>query len=333
MTTDLWIAAALLMAALPGHSTTIFAVAGNLEKAKDTTNSSFSSMAPAANSSIQWFSGPNNLDGTVTQSPRVSLGAAQNYFGAGNAGQALGPVSATYGPGGAGSTVTNSGEGNSSSAVKAGVGTVYTANWSATATGHLGGGANAQWHAHTDGVDPWSMNASDFSNLPGPTFDLFFMAGITDADFDSLDSGINFDVGYRTGGGTIALLQMSANGSGAQAHIGSLSGLEIFLLSSPTDGPADISGSPLTAADIQGLLMGLVNTGSLSSPLIFGFELNGQAIPTQDMGGGTLAQFTVDAGVSDGAAGSAVPEPASLSLFAAGGVLIVLGRLRRRGHE
>ena len=34
-----------------------------------------------------------------------------------------------------------------------------------------------------------------------------------------------------------------------------------------------------SASNIQSLLMGLVNTGDLSSPLIFGFELNWQSAP------------------------------------------------------
>ena len=72
--------------------------------------------------------------------------------------------------------------------------------------------------------------------------------------------------------------------------------------------------------------MGLVNTGDLSTPLRFGSELSGQPIPTQDLGGGVVAWMNVDGTVSDGAAGgSFTPEPASFSLFAAGGILIVVG--------
>jgi hypothetical protein len=327
-------AATLWIAVLPIHATTISAVAGNVKlKLSDTVNGPYQSLTPTDNPKIQWFSGANILDGSTTQNPRVSLGAAQNYFGANNAPQALGPVTMTFGPTAKnGSTVTSSGEGQSHADQKPGVGTVYTADWSATATGTLGSVSNAVWHAHTDGVDPWNLDISNFSSAPGLTYDLFFAAGLTGADFDSADSSMSFDVGYRTGAGLEQLLGLSADGSGSHVTIGSVQGLEIFLLSSATDGPEDISGSPLTAAAIQGLLQGLVNTGDLSSPLIFGFELNGQAAPTQDLGGGVVASFSAVAGVSDGASGPATstPEPTSFSLLAAGGTLIALGRLRKR---
>lgn len=132
-------AATLWMASVPIFANTISAVAGNVKlKPTDTVNGPYQSLTPTNNPKIQWFSGPNILDGSTTQDPRVSLGAAQNYFGANNAPQALGPVSQTFGPTKQnGSTVTSSGAGQSKSEKKPGIGMIYWADYSATATGTL----------------------------------------------------------------------------------------------------------------------------------------------------------------------------------------------------
>jgi hypothetical protein len=205
------------------------------------------------------------------------------------------------------------------------------ASWNAIATGITGFLPGANWHSVTTAQDPWAISASDFANLTG-SYDLFFMAGLTGASLDSPDSSLGFDVSYQTGAGTQALLDVSADSSGVQVTEGTLAGLEIYLLGSTSDGPLDVTGSPLSTSAIQTLLQSLSSTGSLSSSVLFGFELNGQPIPTQDLGGGVVAWMNVDGTVSDGASGSGstVPEPTSLSLLAAGGFLIALGRLGKR---
>ena len=334
----LWVAAALAVLAAPTPASSIFAVAGSgaLMPAADTVKASWNSVAPNPLSQIQWFVGDSVVGAKPLESvdgvniPNQALAPPQAYLPGGAVGP-LGPVSATFGgPAPVNSTATNSGAGLSRIVNLNGIGPAVNASWSATATGTLGTKAGASWHAVTTAKDPWAIGAANFSNMPGPTFDLFFLAGLTGADLDSADSSLSLDVSYQTGAGTEDLLNLSADRAGAQVTIGSVPGLEIYLLSSITDGPNDVTGPPLKAANIQALLMGLVNTGNLSTPLLFGLELNGQPIPTQDLGGGVVAWMNVDGTVTDGAAGPGVPEPASLSLFAAGGVLIVLGRLRQK---
>jgi hypothetical protein len=325
-------AAALLALAAPMPASQIFATAGNLGLKSDTQKSSWSVIPPNPAATIQWFVGDpkltnpslENWDGN--QVPNQAMAPAQPYF-PGGAGGALGPVSASFGgPAPDNSYAENSGAGQSQ--VANGVG---TANWSATAEGTLGTKAGASWHSFTTAVDPWAIDSSNFANITGSTYDLFFMAGLTGADFASPDAGMGFDVSYQTAEGTQDLLNVSANSSGVQATEGTLAGLSIYLLTSPTESPSSVTGTPLSAAQIQSLLQGLISSGELTSSVLFGFELNGQAIPTLDLGGGVVAWMNVTGTTSDGAVGgSAVPEPASLSLFAAGGVLIVLGRMGRR---
>ena len=327
-----WAAATLLVVAVPAPASQIFAVAGNLGLKTDTQKSSWSVIPPNPASTIQWFVGDPKLTNPSLESwdgnkvPNQAMGEPQPYFPAGQGG-ALGPVSASFGgPAPDNSYAENSGAGQSQ--VAGGVG---TANWSATAEGTLGTKAGASWHSVTTAVDPWAISASDFTNFTGSTYDLFFMAGLTGADLASPDGGIGLDVSYQTAEGTQDLLNLTANSGGVQATEGTLAGLSIYLLSSPTESPSSLTGPPLSAAQIQSLLQGLVTSGELTSSVLFGFELNGQAIPTLDLGGGVVAWMNVTGTTSDGAnGGAAVPEPASLSLFAAGGVLIVLGRLGRR---
>jgi len=323
-------AAVLLALAVPASASSIFATAGNLGLKTDTSNSSWRVVLPAPPSNIQWFVGDSNLAGAPLESvdgmkiPNQIMGPPQPYFPAG----ALGPVSAEFGgPAPENSYAENSGKGQSQ--VAGGVG---TATWSATATGTLGTKAGASWHSFTTAKDPWGITASDFSSVPSSTYDLFFMAGLTGADLDSADAGLGVDVSYQTGAGTRDLLDVTADSSGVHATIGTIAGLEIFLLSSPTESPSAITGAPLSAAEIQSLLASLSTTGQLSSPVLFGFELNGLPIPTQNLGSGVVAWMNVDGIVFDGAdgGGSNVPEPASFSLLAAGGILVGLGRLRRR---
>ena len=325
-------AAALLIFAASAPASTIIASAGNLALKSDTVKSSWSVMPPNPAANIQWFVGDPVLAAAPLESwdgnkvPNQAMGPAQPYF-PGGAGGTLGPVSASFGgPAPENSYAENSGAGQST--VAAGVG---TAKWSATADGTLGTKAGASWHSVTTAKDPWAIDAGNFANITGSTYDLFFMAGLNGADLASPDGGIGFDVSYQTAEGTQDLLKLTADGSGVHATEGTLAGLQIYLLSSPTESPSSVSGPPLSAADIQNLLQSLSNTGQLTSSVLFGFELNGQQIPTLDMGGGVVAWMNATGTAVDGAVGgSAVPEPTSLSLFAAGGVLIALGRMRRR---
>ena len=322
-------AAALLALAVPASASSIFATAGNLGLKKDTSNSSWRVVLPAPPSNIQWFVGDSNLaaaplesvDGTKIPTrlwDRRSLIFRRRRWGRCRrslVGRRLRIVMPRI-------------RGRGRARWRRG----GTATWSATATGTLGTKAGASWHSFTTAKDPWGITASDFSSVPNSTYDLFFMAGLTGADLDSADAGLGFDVSYQTGAGTEDLLDVTADSSGVHATIGTIAGLEIYLLSSPTESPSAITGAPLTAAEIQSLLASLGTTGQLSSSVLFGFELNGLPIPTQDLGSGVVAWMNVTGIVYDGAdgGGSNVPEPTSFSLLAAGGILVGVGRLRRR---
>ena len=140
-------------------------------------------------------------------------------------------------------------------------------------------------------------------------------------------AGTTIHATETTPAGTENLLQLAANGTMTNASIGGVAGLDIFLLNSPTESANDLTGAPLTAANVDSVLMGLVGSGSLASPLIFGFELNDRTITSG-------VSFSSVLGVDDGAAGggSTVPEPASLPLFAVGVILILAGGFRKKNQ-
>jgi len=339
-----------LALAVPTPAAAIFVVDGSLGVAAASQPGVYANVIPRLGF-VEWFAGnPGGIPGldaiqkvdTVqVPNPAASFGNT-TYFGAdakGNTiGKDLGPFSKTYngGPAPENSQVFNKGQGKSTVAPGPGAGVGsgnkdYTANWSASATGQLGtnptNGLVAGWQAVTVAEDPWDIDASNFAYMPGSTFDLFFMAGLTGADLSSPNASLDFDISYQTGAGTQDLLDVTVDRSGVHATEGTIAGLEIYRLAQDTDGALDVTGSPLTASRIQALLQGLSSSGQLTSSVLFGFELSGQPIPTQDLGGGVVAWMNVDGAVTDSAV---APEPASLSLFAAGGILIAAGRLRKR---
>jgi hypothetical protein len=332
-----WIAAISLLGVRSASATTILASAGSLGKANDTTPGTYtwSYNPPAAGSGITFTAGVDSEDSKNNPDPAVTLGK-DNYFGPGNAPQpavVFGPVN-YGGPGPANSIATNSATLKSNVVAVAGAAphTNYTADWSVTATGTLGNGAgNRNWHSFTQAQDPWNLDASDFSGITGPTYALYFMSGIDSASI-SPNGTFDLDVYYQTADFTMDLLNVGGGVGGVTVSVNPYPGLQIYELTSENEGAADITGSPLTAGQIQNLFQGVADTGKLTSPVLFGFIVDGLNVPTQDMGAGVLAAMNSDVSVSDSASNTnpSTPEPGAFLLIGSGLVALAFIRRRRR---
>jgi hypothetical protein len=295
---------------------------------------------PTFSDTIKWNSGPNYTDGSPapwshTQSveqkfsynphpPILPIGRTLTGFS-----YVDGPTGGTKPPvcvPALGSCALTSGSGSSTAAPPS-----YTATWTVSASGILGTAATPEYISTASGDDPWTVSAADLAGLSGG-YSMFFTAGLDGAMF-SPNGSVGLEVDYSTAAGSIDLLQVLLDPSGA--HLSSSPsaaalGLTIFLVPSPGTDPNTFSGAALTLSEIQNLLQLGLSGNNLSGPIELGFLLNNLPIPTVDMGNGVLAQVDVTATANDHAQGSAAPEPGTLSLFGCGVAFVGISRFLRR---
>jgi hypothetical protein len=339
------LSAIFLVFAAGTRASTITAEAGSVglkdkqsKTGKNTWNYNAPGTAGTAAAEISWIAGVDTEDGNNDPSPALTYGP-EPYFnqdGTGRTFNAFGkdhPL--VFGPK-TGSQAINDGSGSSSVSQTTGSDPhmQYKANWQITATGKLGDPkkiTNPMWKSHTEAVDPWTITPSDFLGFSGPTFDVFFEAGITSANL-SPNGTLGFDVTYQTGAGTIDLLHVTGGIGSVTVDMPAIPGLQIYAITDQTSGADDLAGAPLTAGGIQSLFQSLDDTGVLSSPALFGFLLQDQPIPTQDIGGGAVASLGVDTSVDDHAENTSTtstPEPAIFALLGSGLAAIALWGRRR----
>jgi hypothetical protein len=317
------------------HATTATADSNSLfygTSSTKTGSASWSWFDPGFFDTITWTSGTNHADGTAFTHTDTSelkfkftLTPPATTYTIG--GKTFTGFSYSDGPGAAGSVATTSGAGSSTYTKK-----LATATWTVTAAGTLGAAPPPipSYDSTDSGNDPWSVTADDLVGLTGG-YSLFFAAGLQSATF-SPNGSVGYDVAYTTGSGSMDLLNVALNSSGAVTTTSLFSGLTIFSLPSVGVDPSTFTGTPLSTSDLQNLFQADLSGNSLSSPIYLGFLLNGLSIPTIDMGNGVLAQVSETATANDRAQGSPAPEPGSLALFGCGLSFIGLACYCRRQY-
>jgi hypothetical protein len=284
-------------------------------------------LTPTSLDTITWKSGTNHADAT----PFTHTDVSETYFTfvlppppappnmviGGKA--AFTGFSYTDGPGAAGSVATTSGAGSSTYVARKGV-----ANWTVTATGTLGTSAppNPSWDSTCSGADPRAISLGELSTFTSE-YNLFFVAGLTDASF-SPNGSAELNVSYDTAAGSDLLLSIHLSSAGAVVTGGTAAGLTIYDAPAVDVDPDTFLGSPQTAAQIQSDLQSDLSGNALGSDHYFAFFLSGLSIPTTDMGSGVGAEVHATAKVSDAAA---APEPAASMLL---GVAVAVIAIRRR---
>jgi hypothetical protein len=287
---------------------------------------------PVATDNINWTSGTNYADGTAfnhTIAPETKF----NFTG-------VDPVTITGVPAykgfafndcstgtmSAGSCATTSGKGGSTV-----VGKTDTASWTVTAGGKAG--PLGTYSSTSSGSDPWTVTAADLDGLTGG-YSLFFAVEFQSASFSSGGS-VDFDVTYSTASGSIDLMDVALEPSGAFVFSPTVAGLSIYSLSSVNADPGTLSGTALSLAQLESIFQSDLSGNNLTTPIILGFLLNDLAIPTVDMGGGVLAQVAETATANDqgSAPGTVAPEPSTLSLFGCGTACFGLGCFLRKRRQ
>ena len=309
------------------------AASGNWWYKSDEGSSSvwFGTLGWATKADINWAVSKFTADGVAQPTTPVPFKEAK--FGPAPKGGY--PTAKTFtgynitGTGPSGSKVYSVGAGSSNAGI-----VFYGANWNVTVSG---GGT---YGARADANDPWPMLASDFATFdPASTFSLYLPFSMTSGQRSSggMDSGYGYDVSYATAAGTLDLLSVQVDHTGATVTPNSSLGsrLKFYQESGPSvspDGMSTTPGTPLTNAQLASLFTGdLASDGTLKSPLNLGIEVDGLAIPTDPLSDGSVASISDDAFAFEDAA-APVPEPGGATL-ATLGLLVLMRRLRRTGKR
>ncbi len=318
----------------PGWGASISAASGVVGLTSDSGDKEWVLTTPGPKDTISWSSCPCTADGSPYGVANYGPEQKFNTAGAVPLGRTFAGFSRDV-PGPLGSHTITKGSGSSTvSTVTIGAVPVsgYVALWRVDATGTLGTpspsfpGLAPSWGSQATGNDPWSFNVADFTGLLTPTYDLFFEASLQQGDFYP-DGKIGLHLDYMTAGGLLDILDITLDATGAHVASGGPSGLSVYLLSDLSEGPTGNPSELMSLAGLQTYLQNDLNGGSLAAPVTLGIELDHLAIPTTDLGDGTVAKINVDTFVTDAAT---APEPSTVGLFGAGVLGLLVCHRRRR---
>ncbi|WP_242034649.1 PEP-CTERM sorting domain-containing protein [Microcystis flos-aquae] len=280
---------------------------------------------PTAADTIKWTAGPNQADGKIF--PKISS-AEQKFFIPilGNpSGLTFAGINYTN-SGPRGSVTQSVGSGNSYTAPAATYGTNYYAQWTVVADGTLGPTPPVNWASQTTGNDPWNLTSAQLTDIgiTGTKADFWIPVGLVSGDY-SKSGGIGLKASYTTASGTINLIDIAIDVNQVNVTSDSLSGLSFYLLNSINEDPIENPANLITLSSIKSILENdVLSDRKLDNPLYLGIVLSGIAVPTIDLGNGSVAIVDVSAQANDGAA---IPEPSStigllaLGIFGAGATL------------
>lgn len=267
---------------------------------------------------ITWTSGPNVTDNLAHAA--TPAGPEAKFAGPPLAGRVFKGITDNDGPGLGGSTTKTTGTGTSGPA--GGILGGWTANWTVTATGKLGGPyldpttsrrKQPKYESQITAKDPFVITPDDFSEHTGSFYDLYFAAGLESGSYSEL-GGLGLQVFYDTASESRNVLDIAISSSGVDVSNDSLAGLTMYRLATLDEGPTEIAANETSLSGIQSILMADVESDrSLDAPLFLGFVLENLPVPTLDMGDGSVAQIRVESRVADAAVG--VPEPATFVLL------------------
>jgi hypothetical protein len=224
--------------------------------------------------------------------------------------------SSTLGPGNKGSTAITSGSGASTVTYHPVINDSEAA-WTVIASGTLGATPGAFYDSDATGTDPWPITADDLSVVQGSQYDLWMPFEISGGN--SLGSGPGFssafgyDLDYATASGTTPLMQVNISGGLVTVSGDAAANFSLFLINSLDAAPQ--TTNPVTFSQLQNILAAdLASDNTIDTPIALGLRLTGLAIPTTDLGDGSVAVISESArAVEDKAS---VPEPSTWVLFA-----------------
>lgn len=134
------------------------------------------------------------------------------------------------------------------------------------------------------------------------------------------------DLPHETTLGTVKLLHITLDATGASVSNDDFSGLRIFKLDTLGEGPTEITANLTSPSAIQALLQNdVVSDHTVNSPLFLGFMLHNLPVPVSDLGDGSVAKIHVD---TTAFAAASIPDPETWALFATG--LVFLSSITRQ---
>ncbi len=231
------------------------------------------------------------------------------------------------GTGPAGSTVSATGRGSSST------GLFYGAAWSVTATG------TGDYHSVSQGDDPFQIFPDDLAGL-NDSFRLFVPIGLLGGSLGSgnVFEAYQFSAFYGSMAATHSFLTVAvsrAGPPGAPIDVSVVTNpsfggaLQFLLLGGLADSPvgSSLPGAVIAAADLETLIRGNVDAaGNWLAPLHIAAVLSGVPKPTSLFPDGSVA-FT---GAAAMAASAGVPEPSAWLMMMLGFGTMGMALRRRR---
>lgn len=322
---------------IPLHAATATAGSGEgaVRNATGTGSASWHFFNPSPADQITWTSGINHTDGT--EHPKEIEGIEFKFQFPPNPGDDFtGTIFTGFedldgGPAPARSEAITRGRGLSEG-ITGFFGTRAVARWTVTATGKLAGRSGASWDSQASGEDPFALTSEAFESVNEPFYDLFFEVGLTGGNISSAGT-IAFDVAYETSAVSRTLLHILLDATGARVSNDGSGDVRLFLLSGFEEGPTEIAANLTDLLSIESMLGSDIAVDlTLDNPMYLGILLEDLAVPTEDLGDGSLARLHVDLSVSDADVRD-VSEPYALGLCVAGLVILRHSLHRRRDRH
>lgn len=150
--------------------------------------------------------------------------------------------------------------------------------------------------------------------------------------------GVGLEAHYDDASGTTKLLSIRIDNTGVTVTNDDPPGLILYLLAGLDAGPTEIPGNMTTLASIQAMLeTDVASDRSIDTPLYLGIVWDDIAVPTVDLGDGSVAKIRVESEAHDAdGAGSAIPTVSEwglviMTLLGLSAGTIIFGR-RRSGQ-
>lgn len=204
-----------------------------------------------------------------------------------------------------------------------------TVTWTVGVSGAPGGPPKDRpfWSAKMSGWDPWFIGFDELNDaglLGENTVDLFFPVSMFGAETGFEGGEVGWEAWFDLSGTRYDLLNVLASEAGGVSVTDPASpanfSIDVYSMTDIFSTETDAGSILITPSSIQSALASDFTDGFMDNQIVLGFLLSG--VPVADiLAGETSLNFSATA-----AAGDAIPEPATFSLLALGGLMLAIHR-------